>query len=899
MSLPSGTRLGPYEIVAPLGAGGMGEVYRARDTRLDRTVAVKVLPEHLADTPEARERFDREARAVSSLNHAHICVLHDVGHQGSTDYLVMEFLEGETLAKRIERGPLPAAELLRIAVEIADALEKAHRQGILHRDLKPGNIMLTKAGAKLMDFGLAKATPPAVDLASSPTVSQPVPARPQQEPLTARGTIVGTFQYMAPEQIEGKETDARSDIFAFGAVLYEMATGKKAFEGRSQASLIAAILEREPPAISTLQPMSPPALDRVVKTCLAKDPDERFQTAHDLRMQLQWLSEGGSQAGVPAPVAARRKYRELILAAVAAAGIVAAVFFGVLYSERTPAQPHAIRSYVKPAANLNFTAFNGGPAGFALSPDGLRLAYVASAPDGKSALWVRALDSLPAQPLAGTAGAVFPFWSPDSRFIGFFAGGKLKKIEASGGPPLTLCDAPTARGGTWNQEGIIVFAPNFTGSLFRVSAVGGAATAVTTLDPSRNESTHRWPYFLPDGRHFLYLAGNPFTPKESPTNVILVGSLDSRESKLLLHVQSNAIFASGHILFLRQSTLMAQPFDTKRLDFTGDAFPVGDQVQDVATRVQGIFSASENGILAYSEATQGGDRQLLWLDRNGKQAGAVPGTDAYSDPHISPDGKRLAFSLESPAFDIWVYDVMRGVKTRFTFSSASSAGNLAPLWSPDGRRIAYTSVRSGKFGIYQKAADGSSGEEVLLEPTPEQVYPEDWSPDGKLMAYWKSQTGGAEVWILPLQGDHKSYPFLQSQSFQMAAYFSPDGKWIAYTSNESGRLEVYIRPFPGPGGKWQVSTEGGWYPRWRRDGRELFYVSADSKLMSAEVKANGTSLEVGAVRPLFETRPYYGLFSGSAYDVAADGQRFIFAYEPQQSNSAITLVVNWPAALRK
>ncbi len=382
-------------------------------------------------------------------------------------------------------------------------------------------------------------------------------------------------------------------------------------------------------------------------------------------------------------------------------------------------------------------------------------------------------------------------------------------------------------------------------------------------------------------------------------NAILVGSLDSKESKLLLHAHSNAIFASGQILFLRQNTLMAQPFDPKRLEFTGDAFPIADQVQDIATRVQGIFSASENGVLAYSEAALGGGRQLVWFDRSGKQAGAVPGTDAYSDPHLSPDGKRLAFTLESPTFDIWVYDIARGVKTRFTFGSASATGNLSQLWSPDGRRIAYTSIRSGKFGIYQKAADGSGGEEVLLEPAPEQLYPEDWSPDGKLIAYWNLQAGGAEIWILPLQGDHKPYPFLQSPAFQMAAYFSPDGKWVAYCSNESGRFEVYIRPFPGPGGKWQVSTEGGCYPHWRRDGRELFYLASDNKLMSAEVKANGSSLEVGAVRPLFETRPYYGQLSANLYDVTADGQRFIVAYEAQQSNAAITLVVNWPADLRK
>ena len=907
MTIATGTKLGPYEITGAVGAGGMGEVYRARDTRLGRDVAIKILSQHLTEKADARQRLEREARAVSALNHAHICTLYDVGHQDGTDYLVMEYLEGETLAQRLQKGPLATDELLQRGIEIADALEKAHRRGIVHRDLKPGNIMLTKAGAKLLDFGLAK---PQGD-AASPDLAATLSSG---KPLTAEGTIVGTFQYMAPEQLEGKEADERSDIFSFGAVLYEMATGKKAFEGKSQASLIAAILKENPRPISELQPMAPPALERVVKTCLAKDADERWQTAHDLKLQLQWIAEGGSQAGVPAPVAARRKYRDAILAGSAALAILAAIAFAVLYFLRAPAQPQLIRSYIKPNADTTLTSFNGGTSGFAVSPDGLSLAYVAiganavspagarfaSAPGlpDKSVLWVRRLDSLQARPLDGTEGAVLPFWSPDSRFIGFFADGKLKKIEAAGGPPLALCNAPGGRGGTWNRDGTIVFSPFFSSGLYRVSDAGGRATQVTTPDRTKGESTHRWPWFLPDGRHFLYLAGNPFTPSENPTNSIMVGSLDSKETKFLFHNQSNAIFASGHILFVRQGALMAQPFDARRLELTGDAVPVAEQVENVEARVQGGFSASDNGMLDYLEAGNT-NRQLIWFDRSGKQIGTVPGADAYSDPHVSPDGTELVFSLEAPGNDLWLYDIARGLKNKFTFGG-SSTPSLAPVWSPHGRRIAYMSIRDGKFGIYEKAADGSGREKVLLEPSADQVYPVDWSPDGKLIAYVEWQVGGTDLWLLPLEGGEKPYPFRQmGQSFQTVSHFSPDGKWIAYSSSESGRFEIYVTPFPGPGGRWLVSTNGGAFPQWRRDGKELFYVSPDNTIMSAEVKISGSGFVVGAVRPLFRTRPYFGYFTGNLFDVTPDGQRFIVPYDEGEPNRVITLVANWPAVVKK
>jgi eukaryotic-like serine/threonine-protein kinase len=889
--LTAGTKLGPYEIQSALGAGGMGEVYRARDTRLERTVAIKVLPAHLSDNPERQQRLEREARAVSSLNHPHICALYDIGHQDGISYLVLEYLEGETLAQRLEKGPLPTQQLLKSAMEIAGALEKAHRNGLVHRDLKPGNIMLIKGGAKLLDFGLAKpATPaPAAELTTMATSSKP---------LTAEGTLVGTFQYMAPEQLEGKEVDARSDIFSFGAVLYEMATGQKAFAGKSQASLIAAILAAEPAPITKLQPMAPPALERVVKTCLAKDPDERWQTAHDLKLQLVWISEGGSLAGVPVPVVTRRKTRERLAWSAAALMTLAALVFAFGYFERAPAPLHAIRAYIKPAPNSNFLLAGGPLSGFALSPDGLHLAYVALAPEGKPLLWVRPIASLQAQPLAGTESPAFPFWSPDGRFIGFFADGKLKKIEASGGPPLTLCDAPIPRGGTWNREGVILFTPTVNAPVHRVSASGGQAAPLTTINQANGETSHRWPYFLPDGRHFLYLAGTPFTPRESSSNAIMVGSLDSKETKLLLHTHASAIYASGHVLFLRQNTLMAQPFDPNRLELTGDAFPIGDPVLEDGSNLRAVFSASGNGSLTYVEGSSGASRQLIWLDRSGNKVGEVSGADMYNFPSISPDGKRIAYTLESSGWDVWSYDVARGVKTRLTFGSGSSQANLSEVWSPDGRWIAYTCNHTGKFGLCRKPSDGSGSEEVLLEGGGQVRYADDWSPDGKFLTYREPIQGIGAVWMLPMSGGGKPYPFLQSQYTQINARFSPDTKWVAYCSNESGEFKVYVVPFPGPGGKWQVSAGSGCAPRWRRDGKELFYFSFDNKLIAADVKTSGASFEVGSLHTLFETRPFASLGS-STFDVTADGQRFIVDYMGEQPTAAITLVVNWPADLKK
>lgn len=890
MSLAPGTRLGPYEVLSPLGAGGMGEVYRARDTRLERTVAVKILPQEMCADPVRKQRFEREAKTISSLNHPNICVLHDIGSQDGVDYLVMECVEGETLAKRLEKGPLPVEQVLKYGTQIAHALDRAHRAGIVHRDLKPGNIMLTASEAKLLDFGLAKPVSALADAATLTTAAK------QDSPVTDQGTIVGTFQYMSPEQVEGKEVDGRSDIFSLGVVLYEMLTGQRAFQGKSQLSVASAILEKEPAPIASLKPMTPPALDHAIRLCLAKDPEERWQTARDLALELKWIAESGPSTGVSTPPIRGVKTRQQFAWLMALFSLLAAIFIGVLYWNRKPEKPRVIRSYIKPMPNSSFLFGTSSTYGFALSPDGRRIAYVAEGAGNRAMLWVRSLDSLDAQPLAGTQDAAAPFWSPDNRFVGFFADGKLKKIEATGGPPLSLCDAPAPRGGTWNQDDVIVFTPTLNAPLYRVAASGGTATPVTTLDSSKGEVTHRWPQFLPDGRHFLYLAGAPLGLRQS-SNEILVGALDSKDSKVLIHTHANALYSSGHILFLRETTLMAQPFDAKRLELTGDVSPVADAVQEDEISLRSIFSVSQNGILTYAEGSTNSNRKLIWVDRGGRQVGEVPGEDSYRNPRISPDGKEILYTLTSSPFDIWSYDLARGVKTRLTFGSGSLQANLDAVWSPDGKRIAYSCNRDGKSAFCQKSADGSGSEQTLLEGTDSVQRPQDWSPDGQFLAFYRASQGTAAISVLPLTGEQKPYPILQSQFYTVRPAFSPDGKWLAYCSNESGDLKVYVVPFPGPGGKWQVSSGGGDYPRWRRDGRELYYLALDNKIMAAEVKATGSSFAIGAVKPLFKTRAY--LSTIGAYDVTADGQRFIIAYEPEQLNTAITLVENWDAELKK
>ena len=892
MPLVPGTKLRSYEIVEPLGAGGMGEVYKARDTRLDRTVAIKILSAHLSEKPEARERFDREARAISSLSHPNICHLYDVGEQDGTRFLVMEYLDGETLAERLRKGPLPLEQLFKVAIGICEGLETAHRSGVVHRDLKPSNIMLSKAGAKLMDFGLAKPTAAAVGASSSSHSLATVSA----QPLTAEGIIIGTYQYMSPEQVEGREVDARSDIFALGSVLYEMATGKRVFEGKTTASTIANILAAEPKPVSAVQPASPPALEHLIKACLAKDPDERLQTAHDVKLQLKWIIEGGSDAGIPKPVAARRRRHESVAwSAAAILLLIAAVasFFWWHYAS-TP-QP-VWKSQLLPPADQAFDVPGLGGGHMAVSPDGRKIAFIASSSKGQQ-LWVQSLDQVSAQPLAGTEDGFYPFWSPDSRSIGFFVAGKMKKIAAAGGPVEIICDASSGRGGSWNSEGMIVFAPSPNSTLYVVSSAGGTPRSVTQLDSNRAEASHRWPFFLPDGRHFLFTARS-FTTSNA---AIFTGSLDSAERKPILDVNSNAIYVpAGYIVFVRDRSLMAQRFNTKRLEPEGDPVPLAEKVAYELNFSKADFSLSANGILAYKQGGGGSaDSQLAWYDRNGKKLSDITTTGSADFPSLSPDAKVLAFgSFDQNGWTIWLQDLTRSVRTRFSFSP----GSLGSVWSPDGKQIAFAVSSGATSQLFIKPADGSRPEQPLATQGVSTSFvrvPLAWSPDGRYLLYREGKTGLPEVWALPMTAEPKPFPVAQVPAYHLLwADFSPDGKWLTYQSDESGRSQVYAVPFPGPGSRWQVSSDGGVQPLWR--GKDIFFWNA-GQLWAAEVHALGGGLQLGTPRALFSL-PNAGTMGQlrHTYDVTRDGKRFVIGTGAQiQTNAPLSLVVNWPEELRK
>lgn len=822
----------------------MGEVYRARDTRLDRTVAIKVLPAHLAETPEAKQRFEREARAVSALNHPHICALYDVGSQNGTEFLVMEYLEGETLAARLEKGALPLNLALKTGIEIADALEKAHRQGIIHRDLKPGNIMLTKSGAKLLDFGLAKA----VDSkpVSGLTVAETSPTT--RDAVTDTGVVLGTYQYMAPELIEGLEADARSDVFAFGAVLYEMATGKRAFDGKTQASVLAAILASEPAPISSVQPLAPASLDRVVKISLAKDRDERWQTAHDVKLQLQWIAEGGSQAGLPGAEASDRKMRERVAWAVAAIGILAALGLGIIFLGRTPKPQQPIQVSADLGADATLPTENSGPNAV-FSPDGTKLAFSAVGPDKKRRLYIRSLSQLQATVISGAEDASNPFFSPDGQWIAFFAQTKLKKISVQGGSPTTICDARGALGGSWGDDGNIVFAGRTGTGLTRVSMAGGTPAPLTTLDTQKGETSHRWPQVLPGSKDVI------FTTETTNTNTfddadIVSYSVASGQSKTILHGGFHAIYLpSGYLVYMHNGTLYAVPFDSKRLEVTGQAAAVVENVVANLNTGAAQFSISDNGILAYV-AGSAVDRSvsIYWMDAEGKftPLREIPGN--YGDLALSPDGKRLALDIREPKrTDIWVYELERDTLTRLTFSGD---GNSRPVWTPDGQRIAYSAlVKGAGQGIWWIRADGGGDAQQLTQANNFQ-FPGSWSPDGKILAYSQRNPNTVmDIMTLRVEGSEKTgwkagepKPFLNTTFSELDPVFSPDGRWIAYISNESGTTEVYVRPFPGPGGKWQISTGGGSQPEWSRSGRELYYVaSTHDKIMAVNCTAIGDS----------------------------------------------------------
>jgi eukaryotic-like serine/threonine-protein kinase len=902
MALSPGTKFGPYEIQTVLGAGGMGEVYRALDTRLERTVAIKILPVHLSSSAELKARFEREARAVSCLNHPHICHLYDIGSQGGTAFLVMEYLDGETLAQRLARGPLPLKQALEFGIQIAQALATAHKAGILHRDLKPQNVMLTASGAKLLDFGLAKPMPRLAG--SSAVISEMTPSTPTMtiaelsspaKPLTRQGTVLGTYQYIAPELLQGADADARSDIFSLGCVLYEMMTGRRAFEGKSQLSVLTAILERDPEPVSRVQPTSPAVFDYVVKTCVEKNPEERFQTAQDVKLQLKWIADSGSHAppGGPAVSWARLQWLAIGAALLIAVAAIAA------YLSSSPRQNVAVvRSLIPAPLGTSFVTLAPAAGPPAISPDGSRLVFAARDDKGKNQLYIRALSLLTAMPLSGTEDASYPFWSPDSHEIGFFADAKLKKIDANGGPPQSLCDARVGRGGAWGKDGVIVFAPGPQQSLVRVSAEGGATEPATKLDVAHGENSHRWPYFLPDGRHFLFWARNSHGIQEHNLYVGTVGSLDARP---LMKSESMAIYASGHLLFMRGKTLMVQPFDARRLETRGSPMPLADQVSINSTSNHPIFTASDNGMLVYQTGNEQGGWRLLWFTRDGKPAGSFADLDRYFDPAISPDGTRVAVHLltNQGTGDIWIFNLLRNTKTRLTFGPSQQR---YPVWAPDGKTIYYGSNGKGAMHIYAKAADGTGPEQVILEEDAIE-YPEGISPDQKYLVYIRVATAGSktgtEMWALPLYGsERKPFAVVPSSFNTFAASVAPSAKLMSYESNESGRFEIYVTPFPGGGAKWQVSTNGGTSAKWRGDGKELFFLDPADNLMAVDVNMSGNTIQLGTPHMLFRAAGVQNNLG--PYTVTADGEKFLVNVgDVKEENQPLTLVQNWPAQMKK
>jgi serine/threonine protein kinase len=901
MPLPAGTKLGPYQIQSPLGAGGMGEVYKAKDTRLDRTVAIKILAAGLSSSPEIKQRFEREARTVSSLNHPHICQLYDVGSQDGTEYLVMEFLEGETLADRLGKGALPLGEFLKISTEVAEALTVAHRAGIVHRDLKPGNIMLTKSGAKLMDFGLAKPTIPGAGgsaaaplLSAAHTTSMASPLASPGSPLTTVGSIVGTILYMSPEQIEGEEADARSDIFSFGAVMYEMATSQRAFDGKSQIAVASAILEKEPESIRAKNPAMPATVEYLVTTCLAKDRDERFQSAQDVRLQLKGISASPSSASGSVSAAAVKEqpaggghswklYAALGVLALLLAGQTLMNFF----APRASNTSQSVRAYIPPPPGTSFRISGGLDVGpVAISPDGKTLAFTAVDEKGVTQLWTRPLDSVDATVLAGTSDASFPFWSPDSQYLAYSADGRLMKIRASGGDAQALAEGlgtETGRG-SWNSDGTILFCKAYSGPIYSVPAGGGAMKAETRLVAS--EVAHDEPWFLPDGKHFLY--STRVSPEEGKIKIGELGKID--QPAVEIGVGAGPKYAEGHLLFIRGNHIQAQTFDPKSWELTGDPENLG---------AAGYFSISNNGVLAYNEGSEASELKLY--DRAGNTIANLGAENMYATPRFSPDGKSIAIAIDdahSGKHDIWIFPVTGGQPDRFTFGPDDSF----PVWSPDGKELVYEARDSDKYSLRRRPVDGHTPEQVIYaEDVHSRYLPIDWSPDGKFLSiHMIDKDGLFSNWMLPMTVPNaKAFRPAATADLKVSEYegrFSADSRWICYFAYETGRPEVFVVPFPGSGAKSQISTAGGWLARFSRG--EIFYATLGNDLMASTIYT-GTGFHAEPVHRLFHLDFPNVISSFPLYDVSPDGQRFAVLSVDRTRSSSISLVTNWPAQLKK
>lgn len=857
----------------------MGEVYRARDTRLGRDVAIKVLPATFMADTAARVRFEREAKTISGLNHPNICVLYDVGQQDGLEYLVMECVEGETLAKRLEKGALPLEQVMRYGAQIAEALDKAHRSGIVHRDLKPGNVMLTPSGAKLLDFGLAKQTAPLGTLA---TITGTSPAA----PVTQQGTIVGTFQYMSPEQIEGKELDGRSDIFSLGAVLYEMVTGKRAFEGKTQLSVASSILEREPAPIRETKPITPPSLEHAIQRCLAKDPEERWQAARDLAIELNWIGKSGSQTEAVAMTLATKpagwkKYGSR-LAWLACGALAVSLLPGALWWRKSS----------EPDRRMVFSAPLPFPVrDMAMGPDGQTVAVAAHQEGAKKGLiWLYEIGSDDARALPGTEGGNFPFWAPDGKALGFFADGKLKRIDLPNGAVQVLADAPAGRGGTWNQDGVILFTPSgrLQSQILRISATGGTPNLQVSREPGLGGGSQRWPVFLPDGKHFLFLSAT--VAEFGHNDGVYAGSLDSKEYHLVVSTEGPAIYvAPGYLLYLRDRAILAQPFDAKTLRVSGTPVAVATDPQFLPRILRATFSAVNTDALVVQKGGNVSLSRLLWFDRTGKELGRVGDAQVYANPQLGANGKAVTVDQTDATnqnTDIWTYDLERGGAKRLTFDPALDA---MPVWNADGSRVVFTSSRGkNAFDLYVKETNGSEEEKPIVE-SEQDKYPNSWSRDGRYILYEE----GLELKYVTLP-EKKSALFLKAPGTLKNAQFSPDGKWVAYASNESGRWEVYVTSFPEGKGKWQVSSGGGEQPRWRADGKELFYFSPEAKIMALPVKTAG-GFDPGVPAELFQTSPKETVATSEQfiYDVDPSGQKFLVNAQAQNISQPMTVVLHW------